>query len=606
MKLLVKPAADRRRSPACQTPFAAALIFLLVAMLSGSRSLLAQAYTSIVVFGDSLSDTGNDAALSNAKYGFSAQLPGPLTGYTNGRFTDGTDTLPSARNYNGVWVEQLAAQLAAKPGITASLNGGRNYAYGYATTNTGTSVLSYGLGNAASITVENMGQQLLDYFATRPTINSSTLFVVWGGANDLLNATSQADIVAAATREVTLVQRLIAAGATDIIVPNLPPLGLIPRLNGNAAAAAQATASAQGFNQALAAGLAQLQAGAGTSVRLFPVDIYTLFNTVVGPPLAPGFTNVTASSQLNSTVNPDTYLFWDDLHPTTYGHSVIAAAALRLLNPAITTSVSLTSSASSANLGTSVTLTANVTASTGTPVGTVTFLDGSTMLGSKLVSGSSTTGTASFSTTALAAGPHTLTASFAGVNGFGSATSSSTTVTVVAPGFTAALSPTSLTIARGASGTSSLTVTPVGGFTGSFAVACGSVSGITCSVQATPLTVSGNAAASTNVVITATKTTAANRVPELPGIPTSARVEYAVLGLSLLSGLSLARRRARKLRGIPLLLLPALLSLAVLGISGCGSNSNSNDSPAGTYSVPVTITPSSGTAQTLTLSVSVQ
>ncbi len=607
MKLLVKPAADRRRSPACRTHFAAALILLLVAMLGGSRSLLAQAYTSIVVFGDSLSDTGNDAALSNAKYGFSAQVPGPLTGYTNGRFTDGTDTVPSARNYNGVWVEQLAAQLAAKPAVTASLNGGRNYAYGFATTNTGTTQFTYGPGNALSFTVNNMGQQLSTYLSTAPVINSTTLFVVWGGANDLLNATSPADIVNAATREVGIVQQLIAAGATSIIVPNLPPLGLIPRLNGNAAAAAQATASAQGFNQALAVGLAQVQAGAGASVRLFPLDIYTLFNTVVGPPLAPSFTNVTVPSQLNATVNPDTYLFWDDLHPTTYGHSVIAAAALRLLNPAVTTSVSLTSSASSVNLGSGVTLTANVIAGSGsaTPVGTVTFLDGSTVLGTRLVSGTTTTATASFSTTTLAAGPHTLTASFAGVNGFGSATSSSTTVTVVAPGYTAALSPTSIGITRGGNGFSTLTVTPVGGFTGSFTVACGNVSGIKCSVQTGTLNVSGTAAATTLINID-TANVAANRTPVLPGMPLSTRVEYAALGLSLLSGLSLARRRVRRLQSLPLLLLPILLSLGmVLGLSGCGSNSNAKSSAAGTYAVPVTITPSSGAAQTVTLTVSV-
>lgn len=581
---------------------ATALTLLLVALLGTCRSVTAQAYTSIVVFGDSLSDTGNAAALSRAKYGFSAQVPGPLTGYTDGRFTDGMDTLPAARNYNGVWIEQLAAQLTAKPAVTASLNGGRNYAYGFATTNTGTTQFTYGPGNALSFTVNNMGQQVQTYLSTVPAINSNTLFVVWGGANDLLNATTSADITAAATRELALVQRLIAAGATSIIVPNLPPLGLVPRLNGNAAAAVQATAAAQGFNQALAIGLTQLQAGAGSSVRLFPLDIYTLFNTVVGPPLAPGFTNVTGSSQLNSTVNPDTYLFWDDLHPTTYGHSLIAAAALRLLNPAVATSVNLTSSASSINLGTGVTLTASVTAGSGTPVGTVTFLDGGTVLGTRLVSGSTTTATASFTTTTLAAGPHALTASFAGVNGFGSATSSSTTVTVVAPGFVAALSSSSLGINRGGSGFTTLTVTPVGGFMGSFAVACGNVSGIKCSVQTGTLNVSGTAAASTNINID-TANIAANYVPTLPGVPISTRVEYAALGLSLLSGLSLARRRARRL---PLLAIAMLLSLGMmLGLSGCGSNANARSSATGTYAVPVTVTPSSGTAQTVTLTVTV-
>ncbi len=579
--------------------------FLLIVALFGSAHLaLGQAYTSIVVFGDSLSDVGNDAYLSNAKYGFSAQVPGPLTGYTNGRFTDGTDTLPAAHNYNGVWVEQLAAQLAAKPAVTASLNGGRNYAYGFATTNTGTVPFTYGPGNALSFTVNNMGQQLQDYLATKPTVNSSTLFVVWGGANDLLNATSTNDIVAAATREVGIVQQLIAAGATDILVPNLPPLGLIPRLNGSAAAAAQATAAAQGFNQTLAAGLAQVQAAAGTSVRLYQLDIYTLFNTVVGPPVGYGFANVKSSSQGNATVNPDTYLFWDDLHPTTYGHSLIAAAALRTLNTPVATTVSLASSAGSVNLGASVTLTATVTASAGTPVGTVTFRDGTTVLATNLVSGTTTAATATYSTTSLAAGPHTLSATFTGVNGFASALSAPVTVTVVAPGYTAALSTTTIGIPRGNSGFATLTVTPVGGFTGSFTVACGSVSGLKCSVANGTLTTTGMAA-STNITID-TASVAALHTPTLPFLPAAPRVQYAFLGLSVLSGLGLARRRARILRSSVLWLLPVLLSLAVvLGVSGCGGDKNAHSSPAGTYSVPITITPSSGTAQVVTLTVNV-
>lgn len=588
------------------THFAAAFVLLWIALLSGSQVALAQAYTSIVVFGDSLSDTGNVAALTRAKYTFSAQVPGPASGYTDGRFTDGTDTVPAARNYNGVWIEQLAARLAAKPAVIASLAGGRNYAYGSATTNTGTTLVTYGPGNAFSFSAENMGQQYLDYLATRPTINSSTLFVVWGGANDLLNATSSADIAAAATRELTLVQRLIAAGATDIMVPNLPPLGLIPRLNGNAAAAAQATAAAQGFNGALAAGLAQLQAGGGTSVRLYPLDIYTLFNAVAGSPTASGFSNVTASARLNSSVNPDTYLFWDDLHPTTYGHSLIAAAALRLLNPAVPTMVSLSASASSVNLGSGVTLTASVSGASGTPAGTVTFLDGTTVLGTQTVSGSTTMATASLTTTALAAGSHALTASFAGVNGFGNATSSTTIVTVVAPSYVASIAPTALTVPRGSVGTAVLTLTPVAGYTGSFTVACGSVAKISCGVGNSAVAISSTASASTIITI-GTTNTASNRAPALPGMPTSARVECALLGLSVLSGLSLGRRRARRLRSLPLLLLPVLLSLAMLvGLSGCGGNSNASNTPAGTYTVPITVTPASGTASTVMLTVTVQ
>jgi len=52
---------------------------------------------------------------------------------------------------------------------------------------------------------------------------SKTLFVVWGGANDVLNATSPTQVINAAIQETLDIQRLIAAGATQILVLNLPP-----------------------------------------------------------------------------------------------------------------------------------------------------------------------------------------------------------------------------------------------------------------------------------------------------------------------------------------------------------------------------------------------
>ena len=167
-----------------------ALLSIVVATvcLVSCGSARGQAYTSIVVFGDSLSDVGNDAAVSYGIYGSSAQVPGPATGYTNGRFTDGTDTSPAARNYTGVWAEQLAAMLPAKPVLKNSLAGGTDYAYGFATTNSGTSVFSYGPGNALSFNVNNMGTQVAGYLATNPVITNKTLFIVWGGANDLIAA----------------------------------------------------------------------------------------------------------------------------------------------------------------------------------------------------------------------------------------------------------------------------------------------------------------------------------------------------------------------------------------------------------------------------------
>jgi phospholipase/lecithinase/hemolysin len=321
----------RRRPPARQRHL---LLGLFSALLFTFSAVLtyAQNYTSIVVFGDSLSDTGNVADLTQAKYGF--RLPGPEFDYTDGRFTDGADTIPAARNYFGVWVEQLAATFPAKPVVKASLDGGTDYAYGFAKTGSGTGVFTFGHDDELSVNVNNIGQQITDYLASKPRINEKTLFIVWGGANDILNATSNKDVINAAVDQVINVQRLIQAGATQFIIPNLPPLGAIPRLNGSPTTSIPATKASILFNQTLGAGIAILRDfNPGRHLNLVQLNVFGLINQIISSPSTYALVDVTTSSQGISTINPDTYLFWDDLHPTTRGHNIVAVTASKLIAP---------------------------------------------------------------------------------------------------------------------------------------------------------------------------------------------------------------------------------------------------------------------------------
>jgi phospholipase/lecithinase/hemolysin len=300
------------------------LLFLLSTLLFTFSAIPAHAqeYTSIVIFGDSLSDTGNVAYLTQHKYG--VRIPGPYADYTDGRFTDGDDTIPNAREYFGVWIEQFAAMLPSKPIILDSLDGGTNYAYGFAYTGNGTSVLTLG-SDSLSVNVNNIGQQITDYLATHPVINDRILFVVWGGANDLLNATSADDVFKAGVNQVTNIQRLIDAGATQFILPNLPPLGSIPRLNGSPADSAAATAASVLFNRILSTGVDVLHDfNFGKHLHFVQLDVFALFNRIITSPSRYSLADVTTSSQGIPTVDPDNYLFWDDLHPTTRGHNILA------------------------------------------------------------------------------------------------------------------------------------------------------------------------------------------------------------------------------------------------------------------------------------------
>jgi phospholipase/lecithinase/hemolysin len=319
-----------RRRPNVVLSLFSALLFTFGAVASFAQNAAkALDYTSIVVFGDSLSDTGNVANLTQAKYGF--RVPGTAADYTDGRFTDGADTLPAAQNYFGVWIEQLAASLPAKPAVKDSLDGGTNYAYGYATTGKGTGLFTFGPSDVYSVNVNNIGQQITDYLATHPRITNKTLFVVWGGAIDVLYATSEDNVIDAGINQSLNIQRLIDAGATQFIVPNLPPLGSVPRLNGSAATSVPATQAATLYNEVLGLGLAVIRDfNFGRHLQITELDTFSLFNQIIAAPANYSFANVTSSSQAEP-VDPDTYLFWDDLHPTTHGHNILATTAAKLL-----------------------------------------------------------------------------------------------------------------------------------------------------------------------------------------------------------------------------------------------------------------------------------
>ena len=100
------------------------------------------------------------------------------------------------------------------------------------------------------------------------------------------------------------------------------------------------------------------------------------------------------------------------------------------------TSTSLTSSLNPSTVGASVTFTATVTSTTaGTITGTVNFLDGATQIGTGTVGAG---GVATFATTALAQGSHSITAQYSGDTNYSGGTSTAITQVVNAAGGKAA------------------------------------------------------------------------------------------------------------------------------------------------------------------------
>jgi phospholipase/lecithinase/hemolysin len=127
------------------------------------------------------------------------------------------------------------------------------------------------------------------------------------------------------------IQRLIDAGATQFIVPNLPPLGLVPRLNGSPTTSLPTTEASVLYNIVLGSGIALLhEFNFDKRLQISQLDVFALFNKIVANPSDYSLEDVADSSQ-GMSVDPDSYLFWDDLHPTTHGHHILAITTAKLL-----------------------------------------------------------------------------------------------------------------------------------------------------------------------------------------------------------------------------------------------------------------------------------
>jgi len=281
--------------------------------------------------------------------------------------------------------------------------------------------------------------------------------------------------------------------------------------------------------------------------------------------------------------------------------SSVQTLTISLVTPTVTLTVP-----ASAVAGASVTMSAMVTGTGGTPTGTVTFKDGTTTLSVQTLSG----GAASYTTSSLTAGAHSITVSYSGDSLFAAATTTSTqTITITSqPSFSFAASPAAVTVASGATGTTSITVTPAGGFAGTVTFACGSLpAASTCSFAPVSLvfTAGSSSTQSTTLSIATVITVARSEPPAVDS--TGNMVLVAVLLLPLGFG-----RRLRKIcrsRGplFPAMLLCAALlgSAALLGLSGCSHHSTQSFTPSGSYTVPVLIT-SNGTTSTLNIPLTVQ
>jgi phospholipase/lecithinase/hemolysin len=154
-------------------------------------------FQRMFVFGDSLSDTGN---LLNLTGGLVPNQPF----YSPGRFSNGD-----------IWVDYLADKLRlSDTNVT-------NFALGGATTgnnNVGLPGVPAGLEQQIDTFTGALGGQSAD---------PNALYIVWAGSNDYLGrfTSNPAEPIANLS---DAINTLVASGARNILVPNLPDLGKTP------------------------------------------------------------------------------------------------------------------------------------------------------------------------------------------------------------------------------------------------------------------------------------------------------------------------------------------------------------------------------------------
>lgn len=308
------------------------IIFMMVTLLFSSV-LFAKPVEHIVVFGDSLSDNGN--LYEYMKHQFPPNPP-----YFNGRFSNGP-----------VWVEQLASLCFPKQANTRLID----YAFGGAAVWEDKDTKP----DPSLFTLESEVDSYL--LAHAHKFRANDLYVIWIGSNNYLampedNEKTTEQVIASISKDL---HRLVAKGARNILVVNLPDLGKTPAAF-DFEASERLSHDAAHHNSLLKAQVEAMKI-AYPEVRWVYMEVDELLRDAINFPEKYGFSpehvlgtcydseadeapssktmiHMAARLKTNRTwLKQDAcagYLFFDPVHPTTKAHQIMAHLAKALLDKA--------------------------------------------------------------------------------------------------------------------------------------------------------------------------------------------------------------------------------------------------------------------------------
>jgi len=334
---------------------------LLAALLSVPGGVNASA---IHVFGDSLSDTGNLLALTSGLLPPSVGIPSPFAPpnptpppYFAGRFSNGPAWVDRVAGAKGLPLNNAFDSFSLLPGM-----GINNFAVGGAF-----SASSNSNDPALPGIAEQVG--LFSALLGGPSAPADDLYVIWGGANDIVFAGDILGITpveAAQMGAENIAQRIAelhGLGAQSFAVINSPDIGATPlAATLGPGASTVLTLSSQTFNSVLDAKLVDLRSDLG--IDIIEIDAFSLISAIVDDPGAFGFDGpevtsfalgdgigpcldqdvlreeVEKLSVLDPTadpnkaflcdpaIDPDRYVFHDLLHPSSAIHAILADEVL--------------------------------------------------------------------------------------------------------------------------------------------------------------------------------------------------------------------------------------------------------------------------------------
>lgn len=274
----------------------------------------------LYIFGDSMSDNGHDNKRDDERYALGEDgilhfaMPAP---YFEGRFTNGK-----------VWPELLSEKMHLSPENVF------NYAYGGATV------------QKDIYPVPNLDMQI-NYSITRQAHNNpDSLYVIWIGANDLLNYcnsdTSKKNNDDIFVHELISnmeknIRKLITHGAKQFLIPEQIDLSMNPQSiekNKTEKGYAQRLQNIVGlYNKANNHLIIKLRQEL-PEIKFYNFNFSHLFPA--GNELAQfyGFNHLQEAclNHYNVCENPNEYIFWDKLHPTTKVHSILAEEIFNLIS----------------------------------------------------------------------------------------------------------------------------------------------------------------------------------------------------------------------------------------------------------------------------------